>query len=141
MCAADSEKPILDKSTTQQRSSPDDPARVRLEEDICAHIFTVSAGMVGVCLTVIGILRVVITAQRLDTLADDLLALDAVLFLFSCFLSYWALRTRGLRRMHRVERVADVIFLLALALMTVICCFICFAIAAGTLHLGAEYVV
>jgi hypothetical protein len=32
-----------------------------LEEDVCVHIFTVSAAMVGVCLTVIGLIRVIIT--------------------------------------------------------------------------------
>lgn len=51
--------------------------------------------MVGVCLTVIGLIRVVITLGRADTLADDLLAGDALLFLVSCLLSYWALRSRG----------------------------------------------
>ncbi len=85
--------------------------------------------MVGVCLTVIGILRVVIATQRRDTIADDLLSLDAVLFLASCVLSYWALRTRGRRRMHRVERVADFVFLAALLSMVVICGFITYAIA------------
>ena len=50
--------------------------------------------MVGVCLTVIGLLRVVITIQKADTVADDLLAADSILFLVSCLLSYWALRTR-----------------------------------------------
>jgi hypothetical protein len=48
--------------------------------------------MVGVCLTVIGLIRVVITLGRADTLADDFLAGDALLFLVSCLLSYWALR-------------------------------------------------
>jgi len=42
-----------------------------LEQDICIHIFTVSSAMVGVCLTVIGLIRVVITLGRADTLADD----------------------------------------------------------------------
>ena len=46
----------------------------KLEEDICIHIFTVSSAMVGVCLTVIGLIRVVITLGKADTLADDLLA-------------------------------------------------------------------
>ena len=98
--------------------------RTPLEQDICVHIFTVSAGMVGVCLTVIGILQIVTTARKADTLADDFLAADAVLFLMSCVLSYWALRTRSLRRMHRVERVADGIFLRALLFMVGICGFI-----------------
>ena len=103
--------------------------RLPLEEDICVHIFTVSAAMVGVCLTVIGILRVVVTAMGADTLADELLSVDAVLFLVSCVLSYWSLRTRSRRRMHRVERVADFVFLSALLFMVVICGFITFAIA------------
>src|SRR4029077_6638817 len=52
--------------------------KTKLEEDICIHIFTVSAAMVGVCLTVIGVIRVVITLGKADTLADDLLASDAL---------------------------------------------------------------
>jgi hypothetical protein len=101
----------------------------RLEEDICIHIFTVSAGLVGVCLTVIGLLRVVITLRKADTFADDLLAVDAVLFLVACLSSYWALRTRSLRRMHRVERFADLVFLLALVLMAAACGVVTYAIA------------
>ena len=105
--------------------------RTPLESDICIHIFTVSAAMVGVCLTVIGILRIVITVQKGNTLADDLLAMDAVLFLISCILSYWALRTRSIHRMHRVERIADTIFLLALLFMVGICGFITYALTAA----------
>ena len=104
----------------------------RLEEGICIHIFTVSAGMVGVCLTVIGLLRVVITLRKADTVADNLLAFDAILFLFACLAAYWALRTRSRRRMYLVERFADGIFIVALLLMVVICIFITFAIAVGS---------
>ena len=103
----------------------------KLEEDISIHIFTVSAGMVGVCLTVIGFLRVFITLRKADTLADNLLAFDAILFLFACLSSYWALRTRSRRRMHVVERFADAVFIVALLLMVVICIFITFAIAVA----------
>jgi hypothetical protein len=103
-----------------------------LEQDLCIHIFTVSAGMVGVCLTVIGLLRVVIALRKADTFADDFLAMDALLFLTACLSSYWALRTRSEQRMHRVERFADVVFLLALVLMAVICLFITYAITILT---------
>ena len=59
-----------------------------LEQDICIHIFTVSSAMVGVRLTVIGLIRVVITIGRAGTLADDFLAADSLLFLVSfCFLT------------------------------------------------------
>jgi len=100
-----------------------------LEHDICIHIFTVSSAMVGVCLTVIGLIRVVITLGRADTLADDLLAGDALLFLISCLLSYWALRSRGLRRMHRLEKIADVIFIVAMIGMVIVCAVITYTIS------------
>ncbi len=103
----------------------------RLEDDISVHIFTVSAGMVGVCLTVIGLLRVIITLRKADTFADNLLAIDAFLFLVSCLSAYWALRTRSKKRMHRVERFADLVFICALLLMVAVCAFVTFAIAAN----------
>jgi uncharacterized membrane protein YqjE len=101
----------------------------KMEEDICIHIFTVSSAMVGVCLTVIGLIRVVITLGKADTIADDLLAADAMLFLLACLLSYSALRARGLRRMHRIERAADGLFIAAMIVMTAICGFITYAMA------------
>jgi len=100
----------------------------RLEQDISIHIFTVSSAMVGVCLTVIGLIRVVITLGTADTLADDCLAMNALLFLISCLLSYWALRSRGWRRMHRLERLADGIFIFAMIGMVVVCTLITYTI-------------
>jgi Kef-type K+ transport system membrane component KefB len=110
---------------TNRHRDPD----THLEQDISIHIFTVSSAMVGVCLTVIGLIRVVITLGRADTLADDLLAGDALLFLISCLLSYWALRSRSLRRMHRLEKIADGIFILAMIGMVVICALITYTIS------------
>src|SRR6266576_4185736 len=100
-----------------------------LEQDICIHIFTVSSAMVGVCLTVIGLIRVVITLGTADTLADDFLAADALLFLVSCLVSYWALRARSMRRMHRLEKIADGIFILAMIGMVIICALITYTIS------------
>src|SRR3954447_5168373 len=101
----------------------------RREENICIHIFSVSAGMVGVCLTVIGLVRVVITLGRADTIADDLLALDAVLFLTTSLLSYTALRAPTASKMKRFERLADWLFILSMTLMVAICAFIAYAIS------------
>jgi hypothetical protein len=96
----------VEGETNRQR----DP-NTNLERDISIHIFTVSFAMMGVCLTVIGFIRVVITLGRADTLADDLLAGDALLFLISCLLSYGTLRSRSLRRMHHLEKIAHGIFI------------------------------
>ena len=103
-----------------------------LEQDICIHIFTVSSAMVGVCLTVIGLIRVVITLGRANTLTDDFLAGDALLFLICCLLSYWALRSRSLRRMHRLEKIADAIFIIAMIGMVIICALLTYTIAVPT---------
>lgn len=111
---------------------PEQKSKLTLEEDICIHIFTVSAAMVGVCLTVIGLIRIVITLEKANTLADDLLCADALLYLASCTISYWALRTRKARRMQGLERIADGIFLAAMVLMTAVCLFITYTIATGT---------
>ena len=113
----------------KREKQPQRDANSHLEQDICIHIFTVSSAMVGVCLTVIGLIRVVITLGTVDTLADDFLAADALLFLISCLLSYWALRSRGLRRMHRIEKIADAIFIIAMIGMVVVCALITYTIS------------
>ncbi|PKE29405.1 hypothetical protein CWS43_15215 [Rahnella sp. AA] len=92
----------------------------KLDEDICVHIFTASAGMVGVCITVIGIFQVITTLRREGTLGDDLLAINAILYLMTTILSYWALRTRRQRRNHTLEKVIDMLFLAALTFTTVV---------------------
>jgi cytochrome c oxidase assembly factor CtaG len=75
------------------------------------------------------IIRIVTKSQRITTLADDFLALDALLFLVSCILFYWAMRRVGLSRMHRIERIADFVFIVAPVLMVVICLLITFEIS------------
>ncbi|WP_395750100.1 hypothetical protein [Prosthecobacter sp.] len=109
-----------------QHNKPDPP----LERDIAIHIFTASAAMVGVCLTVISIVQTFTRSHLVQTLVDEILAVNAMLFLGACFLSYWALRTRSSRRMHRVESAADVIFLLGLSGTVLACGMIVWA-AAG----------
>ncbi len=45
--------------------------------------------------------------------ADELLVIDAVLFLFSCLLSYWALRKQNIKKLHKIGKAADLIFIIA----------------------------
>ena len=103
-------------------------SKVPLEEDISVHIFTTSATMVGVCLTVIGLFKLILQLKFISTRADDLLSIDAMLFLGACGLAYWALRTRSIKRRHLTERIADVLFLVALTLMTAICSLITYTL-------------
>ena len=89
------------------------------DTSLAVHIITVSAAMVGVCLTVVGLFQVVQGLHGLDSPADNILALDAVVFLFACLLAYASLRSRSPRRRRRLERMADGCFLCALVIMTV----------------------
>jgi multisubunit Na+/H+ antiporter MnhF subunit len=87
---------------------------------LSAHILSVSAGLVGVCVTVIGLFRVVLRAQQVDSIADNLLAIDGLVFLVACFLAYLALRAHTAARAERLERVADVVFLAGLTMMVAV---------------------
>lgn len=102
--------------------------RFLLEDDIAIHIFSVSAAMVGVCLTVVGIVRLIAGMTRIETLADDGLALGALLFLGSCLLSYVALRGRSRKRSYTLERVADMLFLTGLSLLAIVAVVITYAL-------------
>jgi hypothetical protein len=84
--------------------------------------------MVGVCLTGIGILQVAVSVARRSTLADDLLAIDALLFLTAMLSSYFALRLQSPQRLHRLEQLADKSFIAAMILMTGACFVITYAL-------------
>lgn len=101
------------------------PLRGELETDVSAHVFTVSAAMVGVCLTVIGIIRVSLTLNAgYSTFADDLLALNAFCFMGAAILSYGSLRSSSRKRTKRFERLADRLFVAGLLTMCTICALI-----------------
>lgn len=90
---------------------------------------SISAGMVGVCLTTIGILKLVIHDDGLKHFGDDLLAVDSLLFLISCFVSFWVVKLRHDKWKRRLEFIAESMFLLGLTIMVVVCGLIAFAIA------------
>jgi L-asparagine transporter-like permease len=104
---------------SQEKSTPEVP-----DHDIAIPIFTVSAGLVGVCLTVITITHAMTGGQRFHKFVDDLLAIDAMVFLTSCVLSYCVLRSRGKRRTHHLETTADFVFLFGLLGLVIVCALI-----------------
>jgi hypothetical protein len=84
-------------------------------------VFSVTAGMVGVCLMAIGLVKVVSHAKQIETLCDDFLAIDAMIFGVAAMLGF-----RGLQRFvgHQVPlspRAMDWTFLIGLGLMILIC--------------------
>jgi hypothetical protein len=101
-----------------------------LDERTCRLICPIAAAMVGVCLTGIGLLHIANAVHRHGTIADDLLSIDAVLFLLATLSSYFALRAQSRRRLHGLERVADAAFILAMLLLTIACFVITYALSA-----------
>ena len=87
------------------------------ESRLADHILPSSATMIGVCMTVISVAQL-IPRHSISTHVKELLAFDSLLFLASAMLSYFSLRHPVMA--ERFERMADVIFLLGLALMVVV---------------------
>ena len=84
-------------------------------------ILSVSAAMVGVCLTAIGITGVFKELRGFETICDDLMAADSFLFLATAVLCFVGLRTPLRKRCHAVVLAVDVLFCFALVLMAVVC--------------------
>lgn len=108
-------------------------SRSALDERVCRLICPMAAAMVGVCLTGIGLLHVGIASGRRASFADDLLAVDALIFLIAMLASYLAVRTPAARRrawLHRLEQVADATFIIAMLLLTAACFVITYAVSA-----------
>jgi hypothetical protein len=98
-----------------------EPTKDYVETDLTIHIFSVSAALVGVCLTVVGIFLISHRLTNVKSIGEKLLAIDALIFLISCILSYLSLKIRKKRRQHLLERIAEEVFLLGLAMMACIC--------------------
>lgn len=97
-----------------------------MKPPLSGHILPTAATMVGVCMTVLSIVKLTHLSRDLDSWIDELLALDSLVFLASAMLSYGAIRSaaRGLR----LEELADKTFMAGLLLMGVVVCLLSFAL-------------
>ena len=90
------------------------------EQNISSRILPTSATMVGVCMTVISVHRLIESSKQVMQgigVIEILLAGDTLFFLFSALLSYLSMRTK--RDPERIEQIADMGFLLGLVLMVI----------------------
>jgi hypothetical protein len=84
-------------------------------------VFSVAAGMIGVCLTAIGLVKIVSQARRVETLCDDLIAIDAMVFGVAALLGFRGLRGFILHQYPPSHHLMDWTFLIGLGLTIVIC--------------------
>jgi hypothetical protein len=80
-------------------------------------------------LTLLGLLKVVEGLKGVSTIGDELLAVDAIIFLISGLLSYFALKQERQRRKYVMGRAADGLFITALCLLVIICCSIVYELS------------
>ena len=83
------------------------------------HILPTSSTMVGVCMTVISIIKLVGT--RTFPYIDHMLAIDSLFFLLSAVFSYYSIRHENEQSLSTtVENIADIAFMVGLAIMTMV---------------------
>lgn len=81
-------------------------------------LLSVSAAMVGVCLTAIGLVGILKwTAKMEQIIVDDLLAVAALLFVGCSFLSFLGIRTRIRKKWNGFSLAVDVLFCLGLLVL------------------------
>jgi heme/copper-type cytochrome/quinol oxidase subunit 4 len=83
-------------------------------------ILSVSAGMVGVCLTAISLLGITKSLNKTETLIDDILAGDAVVFMVVALLGFLGMRTRLATTWRGFALVVDTIFCLGLIVTVIV---------------------
>ncbi len=94
------------------------PTRVNLSE----HILPNSSMMIGVCMTVISIIKVIGVSGNRHAIAE-ILAVDTLVFMISATFSYIAMRYEPSARAAaaaNLEKIADIAFMVGLAITTLV---------------------
>jgi hypothetical protein len=107
-----------DERTLEVQMTIIDP---ELDDRSYTHLLTllsVSAAMVGVCLTAVGLVSVIESLNKIQTWVDDLLAVGSLLFSIVTLLSFLGIRTR-IRKWKRFTLVLDILFCLGISAMVV----------------------
>jgi hypothetical protein len=92
------------------------------DDRIYSHLLTllsVSAAMVGVCLTAISLVTVIEAFNKVEQIVDDALAIATIVFSIVTLLSFLGIRTRIRLIWPRYMFVMDVMFCIGIGLMVI----------------------
>jgi hypothetical protein len=101
-------------------SATEDPGisqEVSRNRDVLLRLLSVTASLAGLCIAALGFMEYGSPEAVYRTIADEVIAFDAMLFVCCVYLILWALRTHSLRRARMLGRVVDGVFLIALTTM------------------------
>jgi hypothetical protein len=111
-------RPRVRKPPTKPDAQGD--AHNRYDGDLPRHILPTSGTMVGVCTTLVGLVKLG-ELQHGASHVDEYAACAAVLFMLSASLSYLSIRSSQSKALSgRLEAIADIIFMVGLAAISVI---------------------
>jgi hypothetical protein len=110
----DAPEDLASMTDDNDRSQPPD------DNQLQERILSTSGGMVGVCATLIGLVKVAETTRALSHV-DQYAGCNAVLFTFSALFAYLAIRTPPLARSRRLfAAAADLLFVIGLGILAAI---------------------
>ena len=84
---------------------------IKPDNQLSRHILPTSGAMLGVCMTVISIVKLTQANQGIGYWVDDILAADAIIFLASAIISYLSIRSNS-KKVY-FEDIADKFFMAA----------------------------
>lgn len=83
--------------------------------EIAHYVFSGSTTMIGVCITVIALFKVMNTSVK--TYADEILGIDTFIFILAAFFSYLTLRNNN---RGKAERIADLFFFTGMTVLLLV---------------------
>jgi hypothetical protein len=98
--------------------TPPAPRNDTWMRDELLHLLSVSGTLAGLCVTVVAVMNTLGQGARTATIVDDVFALCAFFFLACTYLIFTALRTKQPSVASVLTKIVDVLFLVALTLMT-----------------------
>ncbi len=93
---------------------------------VSMHILATSSNMLGICFILISILKYLKVAKSFSHLVDKMVVVPIILFLAASLFSYASMRSR--KNELRFEKIADIIFMSALVVVTAISLMVSFEI-------------
>jgi multisubunit Na+/H+ antiporter MnhF subunit len=91
--------------------------KVARNRDVLLRLLSVTASLAGLCMAALGFMEYGSPDAALRTVADEVIAFDALLFVCCVYLILWALRTQDVTRAYWLGRTVDWVFLVALSTM------------------------
>lgn len=97
-------------------------------ERILERLLSAATSMTGICVGLLGAVNAFSRSQNIETVADDVLALNALLFLVCCYLTVWGLRAESRHVTARLLRMVEYLFLGSMSLLVLIGFFVVYSV-------------